>query len=118
MSKSKHRKAQFVPEIKRLMQKAEAKVEHKIWDQDPLKQYVRKFGWLTIIQDYYQRRSVEGVADPLKILTLPGENATDIGLFWLEGIIVRNSNGILNVAICDDSSAETVVSNLAKLGNL
>jgi hypothetical protein len=107
-----------LPEARARRQIAEATVAQNVWDREPLKQYVRRFGWLEIIQNYQRHRNEAGMAEPLKILTLPGENATDIGLLWSEGVITRDDQGKLNVAICDDSAAEKVVSNLSKLGSL
>lgn len=117
-SKSARRKAEFVPEIKALVQQAKTQVDNEIWDDDPVKHYVRRFGWLEIIQRYREQRLNDGIETPLKILTLPSKNATDIGLLFNNGIIAKDDNGKLNVAICDDTYSEKVVANLSKVGSL
>lgn len=76
---------------------------------------------MQIIDDYARKRQAAfGGRDrqPLKYLTLPGANATDIGLLWQAGILEKTLDGKLNVAICDQESADTVVANLNKLGGL
>ena len=118
MSKSIQRKAELAPEIKELVQQVKTQADNEIWDNDPVKHYVRRFGWLEIIQEYRTRRSGHGVNTPLKFLTLPSKNATDIGLLYANGLVAKNNDGKLNVAICDDTYAEMVVSNLSKVGSL
>src|SRR5205807_3052252 len=96
----------------------EAEAEMKIakWDLDPVKQYVRRNGWLNIIREYTARQHREGVNRLLKFLTLPGPNASDVGLLWRERILQQNDKGQLNVAICDKENAARVATNLGSLG--
>jgi hypothetical protein len=117
-SKSEKRKAALAPEIKELVQNAKNQMDNEIWDEDPVKHYVRRFGWLQIVKNYREQRVNDGVETPLKVLTLPSKNATDIGLLFRNGIITKGDHGKLNVAICDDTYAEMVVANLSKVGSL
>ena len=67
--------AQLKAIIKR--QEAEAERDSLLWDRDPQKQYIRRYGWLEVIQDYIKQRYQAGVKKPIKYLTLPGPNASD-----------------------------------------
>ena len=63
-----------------------------------------------------KRRLEDGVNTPLKYLSIPGPNASDIGLLWNKGILQQNAEGKLNVAICDKQYADEVANNLGCLG--
>src|ERR1044071_4408986 len=98
------------------LKRAEEGVELYKWNRDAAKQYVRHEGWLKVIRDYRRRRLLDGVNTPLKFLTLPGPNASDIGFFWKGGVLQQNQDGKLNVAICDKDFADEVANNLGCLG--
>lgn len=117
MGKGADRKLGTRERQKDLIQKGEANRQAAIYESDPLKQYIRRFGWIDVIKDYQSRMHQDQVDRGLKILTLPGKNATDIGLFFKEGIVYVE-NQILNVAICDIENAAIVQANLAALGSL
>jgi hypothetical protein len=104
--------------LEEIYRKAEADRQATVFDKDPLKQYIRRYGWLNIVKDYQANMRQQGVERSLKILTLPGENATDIGLFFREGIVFTNEDRIFNVAICDVKFALSVQANVAGLGSL
>ena len=97
-------------ELKKLIirQEARAKREAQLWDSDPQKQYIRRYGWLEIIQDYQTRRRNSGIEKPLKYLTLPGPNSSDIGMLWKAGLVEKTDDGTFHVAICDKDFAEYV----------
>jgi hypothetical protein len=99
----------------RIRERAERQVTASVWDRDPIKQYVRRFGWLQVIQDFVKRRQDDGVDCPLKYLTIPGANASDIGFLWRAGLLVRTADGFPYVAICDKENADTVSRNLGVL---
>lgn len=115
MPKREARKQKLEEEARRIHEQAEHQVTDSVWDRDPIKQYVRRFGWLQVIQDYVERRRKDGVDRPLKYLTIPGPNASDIGLLWRAGFLTRTDDGFPDVAICDKTSAERVVTNLGGL---
>ena len=108
--------AQLKAIIKR--QEAEAERDSLLWDRDPQKQYIRRYGWLEVIQDYIKQRYQAGVKKPIKYLTLPGPNASDIGLLWKAGILATSDEGTIPVAICDRKYAALVVTRLNKVGRL
>jgi hypothetical protein len=115
MSRREDRKQSLAEDAQRFHQQAQNQVTASVWDRDPIKQYVRRFGWLRIIQDYVERRQKDGVDRPLRYLTIPGSNASDIGLLWRAGLLDRTNDGFPYVAICDETSAEEVMANLGKL---
>jgi hypothetical protein len=115
MPKREARKQRFEEEARRIREQAEHQVTVSVWDRDPIKQYVRRFGWLQVIKDYVERRRKDGVDRPLKYLTIPGPNASDIGLLWRSGLLARTTNGFPYVAICDKEYADTVLKNLGAL---
>jgi hypothetical protein len=115
MPKREERRQRLEEEARRLREQAERQVTVAVWDRGPLKQYVRRFGWLQIIQDYVERRREAGVDRPLRYLTLPGPNASDIGLLWRAGLLVRTTDGFPYVAICDKDNADIVSRNLGVL---
>ncbi len=88
------------------------------WERDPKKQYIRMIGWVKIIKEYLESRKAVGMNDPIKILTLPGRFAMDIGLFYREGIIIKTENGELNVAICDEGKGAEIANKLTKYGGV
>lgn len=98
---------------RRIREQAERQVTVSVWDRDPIKQYVRRFGWLQVIQDYVERRRKDGIDRPLDYLTMPGPNASDIGLLWQSGLLDRNDDGhFSHVVICDYGRAEEIVTKL------
>lgn len=118
MSKREERLSSSQEEAELIRRQAEAEVLLSKWDLDPPKQFIRRYAWLDIIRDYNERVRRAGIRRPLKYLTLPGMNASDIGHWWKEGLLSRDDQGRLNVAICDDENAEQVASNLGTLGGV
>lgn len=116
MSKREERKSTLERKAQRFREQAERQRTLSVWDLDPKKQYVRRFGWLGVIEDFVERRREAGIDRPLRYLTIPGPNASDIGLLWRAGLLTRTGDGLPYVAICDRSSAEQVVANLGQLG--
>jgi len=116
-SKKEERKQRLEEEgvPQRIREQAERQVTVSAWDRDPIKQYVRHFGWLQVIQDFIDRRREVGVDRPLRYLTIPGSNASDIGLLWRAGLLTRTNDGFPHVAICDETSADEVVAKLGRL---
>jgi len=100
---------------RRIREQAERQVAVSVWDRDPIKQYIRRFGWLEVIKNFVERQKGAGVDRPLKYLTIPGSNASDIGLLWQADLLTRTSEGFPDVAICDKTSAEEVLANLGGL---
>lgn len=116
MTKYDRRKKQNLPLAQTLRDAAKA---DRIFEKpDPLKQYVRRFGWLAIIENYVQKLREAKLGRPWKYFTLPGKYSEDIGFLWRAGIIETNSNGKLCVAICDNRHAEKVASELQALGGV
>lgn len=91
---------------RRIREQAERQKELFFLEQDPIKQYVRHFGWLQIVQDYVQRRRDDGVNRPLRYLTLPGPSATDVGVLWRAGLLARTDEGFPDLVICDEKFAD------------
>jgi len=118
MSKRTKRKPMIAEEAKRLRQQSEDQVENFFLDRDPIKQYVRHFGWLQVVQNYVEKRRNDGVDRPLKYLTLPGPNAPDVGLLWRAGLLVRNDNGFPDVVICDKEHADDASKVLGAVGGV
>ena len=109
MAKGKRKRRNEAELKKRITrQEARAKREAQLWDSDPQKQYIRRYGWLEIIQDYQKRRRKSGIEKPLKYLTLPGPNSSDIGMLWKAGLVEKTDDGTFHVAICDKDFAEYV----------
>jgi hypothetical protein len=96
--------------------KAQVSLQRNKFELGAAKQFVRREGWVKVIQTYMRRRVNDGVNRPLKYLTLPGQNASDIGLFWKRGLLQQTQEGRLNVAICDRDYADEVTLNLTRLG--
>lgn len=115
MPKSEERQPGLDRELDRLREESARQVTYSAWDRDPVKQYVRRYGWLHVIQEYVERRRHAGVHRPLKYLTLPGPYASDIGLLYRHGLLTRTADGFPWVAICDESSAEQVVATLGSV---
>jgi len=115
MPKREERKPRLEEEARRIREQAERQFTASAWDLDPIKQYVRRFGWLEVIQGYVERRRNDGVIRPLKYLTIPGANASDIGLLWRANLLDRTTDGFPYVAICDKEHADTVLKNLGVL---
>src|SRR5437868_2901443 len=116
MTKREQRIRESIVEAQQLREQAEAQAIVTRWDLDPIKQYIRRRGWLQIIRGYVRRRHQAGINRPLKYLILPGPNASDIGFFWRERMLQQREDGKLNVAICDRDFAERVEVILAELG--
>ena len=100
------------------VQSAQREVDIRRWDLDPLKQYVRRYGWLKDIRNYIKRCREDNYTKPLKYLTLPGLNASDIGFLLNERVLERTEDGVLNVAICDVENADKVANNLGPWGGV
>lgn len=115
MSKRQERDPRFRAERERYREDADRELEAAAWDRCPMKQYVRRYAWLEIVQTYVQRRRASGVDRPLKYLTIPGANASDIGVLWRAGLLLRDDTGFPYVAICDKESAGVVQGNLGVL---
>lgn len=116
MPKREERLLAATEDAQRIREEAEGDVKIATWDLDPLKQFVRRNAWLNIIRQYTDRQHRDGVNRPLKFLTLPGPNASDIGLLWRERVLQQNDQGQLNVAICDRENAAKVAANLGNFG--
>jgi len=116
MSKYNQRKKQARSLALKLRNTAEA--ERVFEKPDPLKQYVRRFGWLAIIQEYLERLRQADLDRPWKYLTMPGKYSPDIGLLWRAGLIDKTGDGRLCIAICDERYAEEVAGDLRPLGGL
>ena len=109
---SKRRRAN-VDEYEIVREQAERERQAERWEGEPLKQFVRHFGWLEIIRHYVKRRKDNGIDKPtIRYLTFPGRQALDIGLLWKEGLLIRTDEGFPEVAICDSASAALVQANL------
>ena len=108
MTKREERERRIIEEgiPQQIREQAERQREHFFLEREPVKQYVRRFGWLQVIQDYVARRRNDGVDRPLRYLTLPGPSATDVGLLWRAGILVRTDDGFPDVAICDEKHSD------------
>lgn len=115
MAKREQRAARLEDEGRRIRDRAEREFTFSVWDRDPIKQYVRRFGWLEVIEGYVGRRRDDGVDRPLKYLTLPGPNASDVGLLWRSDFLARTSEGFPTVAICDVEAAEKVQASVGRL---
>lgn len=111
------RKKEFVEFVNKEKEQAENEIK-AVWDEDAPKQYIRTHAWLKVIQDYLTKKAKESADDLFKYLTFPGPNATDIGFLWRKGVIQRDDNNKLNVAICDKYYAKSVVMNLSNIGSL
>lgn len=114
MSKRDERKPELKEKAQQYHKQAERQITVAVWDKDPIKQYIRRFGWLDVIKDYMERRRNDGVDRPLKYFTIPGPNASDIGLLAQTNILIRTSEGFPYVTICDETSAEQVQANLGR----
>jgi len=106
MTKKEKRAPGSEEEYQRLYDQSERKVDGAVWDRNPIKQYVRRFGWLAVIQDYVERRQAAGIARPLEYLTIPGPNASDVGFLWKAGLIEKANDGFRNLVICDKENAD------------
>ena len=109
--KSSERKNNFLSIAREAQEVAATQLQRKVWD-GPSKQFVRLNAWLKVIQGYLSKRKSEGEDTTFKYLTLPGKNATDIGLFWRNKLIVKINDQQLNLAIIDREEAENVAINL------
>jgi hypothetical protein len=118
MSRRDEHKRQITQAGSRYREEAESDVAASIWDQDPIKQYVRRRGWRDVIETYINAARQAGIERPLKFLTLPGPNATDIGFLWNAGLIQRTESGTLSVAICDKKHADVVATQLGDVGGV
>jgi hypothetical protein len=119
MSKRNQRLREFREKAAEIRQRSEEKREAAFYEQrDPVKQYIRRYGWLEIITPYIRKLREAGVRRPWKYLTLPGEYGSDIGLLWREEVLDRAEDGRLSLAICDQEFAEKVAAKLQKLGGL
>ena len=105
-------------ELQKLLQQETEAKSYERWEKGPEKQYIRRFGWVDVINDYIDRRNSAGVIDPIKLLTLPGRRAMDIGLFLTHGILTNENGKTLNVAICDKDKGTEIANKLADFGGV
>ena len=103
---------------KEIKEEAELIVTDSIWDKCPLKQYVRKYGWINSIEKYISEMRNYGVNRHWKYLTLPGKNAIDIAYLVRERLIEKLESGQLCVAICDYKWGLKVANKLEKHGGI
>jgi hypothetical protein len=113
LSKRKDRELEI--ERKRQQLHEQASRKRYFLEDDPIKQYVRRFGWLAIIQDYARRRQEDGVNRPLRYLTLPGPAATDVGFFWRERLLEKAGDAWPHLVICDEEHASEALKVLGKV---
>jgi len=90
----------------RVHEQAERRRELFFLEREPIKQYVRHYGWLEVIRDYVERRRNDGVDRPISYLTFPGPAATDVGMLWRAGLLARTDSGFPDVVICDEEYAD------------
>lgn len=112
MTKKEERRRSFEERYQRLYDQSERQVAGAVWDRNPIKQYVRRFGWLEVIQDYAERRQAAGITRPLEYLTIPGPNASDVGFLWKAGLIEKTNDGFCNLVICDKENADKALTIL------
>lgn len=118
MSKRQERGPRSEEEYQRLREQSERQVTLSVWDRNPIKQYVRRFGWLEVIQGFVERRLEAGVDRPLKYLTIPGPNASDIRFLWQAGLLYRDTDGFPYVVICDRDNADEALKVLGAVGGV
>lgn len=119
MSRQDARKPRLEKEKRpRVHEQAERRRKLFFLEREPIKQYVRYFGWLQIIQSYVHRRRNDGVDRPLTYLTFPGPCATDVGLLWRAGLLVRTDDGFPHVVICDEEHADEALEVLGTVRGL
>jgi hypothetical protein len=94
MAKKTRRRVAGKRQAPSIVQKAEREIKIAKWDLDPVKQYVRQYGWLNIIKRFDKKRRQRGDTTPFKYLTLPGENSSDIGLLIKSRLLGNNTSGI------------------------
>ncbi len=111
-NKSTERKKEFLSFVTDARNRADADSQRKVWD-GPSKHFVRTNAWLNYIDQYLKKRKNEGEDSIPKYLTLPGKNATDIGLFWQNKLILKTNEKYINVAIVDKEEAANVAINLS-----
>lgn len=105
-SKRGERKQRLREEARLVREQSERQVTVSVWDRNPIKQHVRRFGWLEVIRDYAERRRAAGVDRPLKYLTIPGTNASDVRFLGQAGLLFRDADGFPDVVICDRDNAD------------
>jgi len=100
------------------MVRAEADQRKQIaaWNRDPLKQYIRREGWESVLSVFIQKIRACGITRPWKYFTLPGPDAIDIGHLYRRGLLDVTPEGRLSVAICDRDHADKVALRLEKFG--
>jgi hypothetical protein len=99
-------------EGQRLREQAQRRRDLFFLERQPVKQYVRHFGWLQVIQDYVQQRREDGIDRPISYLTFPGPAATDVGMLWRAGLLVRTDTGFPGLVICDEDHADEALAIL------
>lgn len=97
---------------------AEARQKAAAANLGPLKHYVRREGWESVISSFLEKQKACGVARPWKYLTLPGIDALDIGHFYRKKLLGVTAEGRLSVAICDKDEADRVALLLQKFGGV
>ncbi|MBG0784687.1 MAG: hypothetical protein H0S79_06265 [Anaerolineaceae bacterium] len=118
MSKKEQRELQASIRQKELEKEGHQRREIAAYEMDPIKQYVRKFGWGDVIDNFIKKMRQEGVTRPWKYLTLPGEYALDIAYLDQRNLLSRTEDGKLCVAICDEMHGEEVRVALEQKGGL
>ena len=93
---------------------AEALRGYRRWEFHPTKQYVRQHGWLEPVQSYLERRAGAQVGDHWTYLTLPGEDALDVGFFHQKGLLDRRLGVWETLAICDRYFGAQVVNRIGQ----
>ncbi len=97
---------------------AEQRKQIATWNREPLKHYVRREGWGTVIEVFLHKLRACGITRPWKYLTFPGPDALDIGFFYQKRLLDVTPNGRLSVAICDQENADKVALRLEKFGGV
>jgi hypothetical protein len=83
--------------------------------RDPIKHYVRKYGWLPKAQERLQelRRARSGVC--LRYFTLCGPDIIDVKFLAMNGVLRHDERGYPDVAFCE-SSGEHYTDAISNLG--
>jgi len=105
-----------IPQLVR--REAEARQQISTWNREPLKHYVRRVGWESVVLAFLTKLRACGVTRPWKYLTFPGPDALDIGLFYQKRLLDVTPDGKLSVAICDRENADKVALRLQKFGGV
>src|SRR5262245_5330954 len=118
--RAKQRKAEAIAKHRpeEILQEAQSRVEIRTWNQEPLKQYVRRVAWEEVISNFIRKLRTSGINRPWKYFTFPGPDALDIALLHTKGLLDNTPEGKLSVAICDRDHADKVALRLEKYGGV